>query len=152
MTDQAPITNSAKSGIVPFTVNDGIIRMLFMTPSDPFYGGPDPQIAKGGIDEGETSEITAVREGIEELGLRLENVVSVVRVVEPTAIEPERDYVLEVFAAEVKDPAAFDRPHYETGSVHWLTIDEFAVIGRPAHRSIVSDIHQFISRRIHLFG
>lgn len=147
--NQAPITNSAKAGIIPYFVDNGVIRMMFMVPSDPFYGGPDPQIAKGGIDNGETAATTAVREGEEELGLRVWNIVAFTQVSAPTAIEPERDYTLEVFAAKVEDPAAFDLPHYETGAVHWLTLDEFNAVGRPAHRKIVAKIHQELSRKIH---
>lgn len=127
------IKNSNKSGIIPFYVDEtGQILMLFMIPSDPYYGGPRLQIAKGGIDPGETSQDTAVREGIEELGLRMSNVVAVER--GTPAIELKRAdgecYSMEVFVAQIVDPGDFDTPHYETGSTDWLTIQEFRAKGR----------------------
>lgn len=143
------IKNSNKAGIIPFYVDDtDQIRMLFMIPSDPYYGGPRLQIAKGGIDPGETAQDTAEREGIEELGLRMSNVVTVERgtpAIELTRADGER-YSMEVFIAQIIDPAAFDSPHYETGSTDWLTIQEFRAKGRRIQISFVERSYAVMQR------
>lgn len=149
------IKNSNKAGIIPFYVDEtGQIRMLFMVPSDPYYGGSRLQIAKGGIDPGETARDTAEREGIEELGLRMSNVVAVeagTPAIELTRADGER-YSMEVFVAQIVDPADFDTPHYETGSTGWLTIQEFRAKGRRIQISLVERSHKVMQRIAHADG
>jgi 8-oxo-dGTP pyrophosphatase MutT (NUDIX family) len=139
---EAPIKNPRKAGFIPYFNDNGIIRMMFMVPSDPFYGGPDPQIAKGGINDGEIAISTAMREAREELGLRQSNLkFETLRVVgENVKPEPDRPYTLMTFAAEVENMTHFDIPHYETGEVRWMTLEEFDILGRPCHRKIVRQL------------
>ena len=149
------IKNDSKSGIIPFYVgDDGQIRMLFMVPSDPYYGGPRLQIAKGGIDPGETAEETAVREGIEELGLRMSNVVTVKRGTHVTELVrgDKAVYRMEVFVAKIIDPAAFDQPHYETGHTSWLTLPEFQSRGRRAQTKLVERAYTVMQQIAHADG
>lgn len=117
--------------------------MLFMVPSDPAYGGSRPQIAKGNVDEGEDLLTAALREAEEELGFVEANI----------ATEPieawggglvgmktgggDLPYSMKVFAVQVKDKSAFTDPHYETGSVHWLSAEEFAQVGRASQNEAV---------------
>ena len=103
--------------------------MLFMRPSDPKFGGPHWQIAKGNIDAGETPEQAAKREGHEELGLRANNIdhfwpVGVVKNVK-------------IYACEVYNMKDFDKPHFETGDTQWMTAEEFDQVGRDIHKTIV---------------
>lgn len=119
-----------RAGVIPYmTFDDGNTRMLFMVPSDPAYGGDRFQIAKGKIDDGENIKQAALREGKEELGLRLNNIES-------------SQYIgihlgMGIYVAKVKDSESFDRPHFETGDTRWMTIEEFDADGRELHKSLV---------------
>lgn len=125
-----------RAGIIPYTVTDGNLEMYFMVPSDPRYGGSAPQIAKGGVDEGETEVETAIREGEEELGLRRSNCTD-----KPVLVGIHGN--ITVYAVEVRSQDAFDDPHYETGETLWLTPDEFQTYGRKDQRAIVA---KFVAR------
>ena len=128
-----------KAGILPYYIDsEGIAKMLFMQPSDPKYGGSSFQIAKGGIDPGEDDLTAALREGEEELGLRRGNVVHTAKVTSETVSGLDETYKLTVFLAQIKDPAAFDTPHYETKRSTWLSQAEYARSGRSSQQSIVN--------------
>lgn len=140
LTKLVDIKNSNKSGVIPFYVNEaGEIRMLFMVPSDPHYGGTHPQIAKGGIDPGETAESTALREGYEELGLKDSNISHFVQtsIKENLTRADGAVYTMDVFVAKVINPFDFSKPHYETGAVYWLSVEQFMQTGRRIQRSLV---------------
>lgn len=128
-----------KAGVIPYCIRYGVLQMRFMTPSDPDYGGTKPQIAKGCIDTGETAVVTALREGIEEVGLRQSNIIQLFRVGTFVATSSDGpDYDLILFAAEVRSMSDFDTPHYETKEVSWLTMQDFLRWGRYEQREIVA--------------
>ena len=62
-----------RAGIVPYFIDNNQIYVYLMIPSDPAYGGTEPQIAKGRVEE-EGEEEAAIREGEEELGLIRANI------------------------------------------------------------------------------
>lgn len=133
-----------KAGIVPYIVRNGVLRMCFMTPSDPDFGGDRPQVAKGNVDEGETTEVAALREGFEELGLLAENVVSTEYLLTHDVASQSGDtFSLALYAAEVKFQHAFGVPHYETKEVSWFTMEEFARWGRESHVKLVQTVYEF---------
>src|SRR5690606_5341748 len=112
---------------------------MFMKPSDPRFGGPDWQIAKGRVEGDDDNITTALREGEEELGLKEDNI----------------NYVSEmgmylgrtsVFVCFVKNKNDFGHFHYETGDVIWLTLKEFEEHGRDLHKPIVRAAEEFILR------
>jgi len=128
-----------KAGVIPFIRHDdGSIQMMFMSPSDPSYGGPEPQIAKGGLDAGENAKEAAIREGEEELGLQQSNVVAIYALPVVTLTGFDATYTMAVYAVEVKDQSSFGKPHYETGKIYWLTPEEFAARGRKTQKSLVA--------------
>lgn len=57
-----------RGGLLPYYIKDGNIYFCLMIPSDPKFGGKQPQISKGGVDPGEKPKQTAIREAKEELG------------------------------------------------------------------------------------
>jgi len=59
-----------RGGLLPYYKINGKVYFALMIPSDSNYGGSKPQIAKGGIDPGETPIKTAIREAQEELGYK----------------------------------------------------------------------------------
>ena len=128
-----------KAGMIPYYKFGHEVKFMFMVPSDPAFGGSSPQIAKGNIDEGEDSKVAAVREAEEELGLLRGNMVS-----SPVlswignVIGQDEKYRMDVYAVQVKDPKSFNRPHFETGKVMWLTAAEFMQHGRDTQKKIVS--------------
>jgi 8-oxo-dGTP pyrophosphatase MutT (NUDIX family) len=131
----------SRGGVIPFYLNeDGEIKMLFMVPSDPKYGGPDWQIAKGKIDPEDASvEEGAFREAQEELGLFLPNV-------------SERHDLgqfgkVRVFLAHIKDPNMFGDHDDETGAVRWMTPAEFQSEGRDWQKPIVKAAVRLIKRK-----
>lgn len=134
-----------KAGIVPFLFDGERVKMLFMVPSNPNFGGTKWQIAKGKVDPGESVTEAALREGKEELGFKLSNIASFTLVTSQVITGDDETYNLTVYAAQVKDPKDFDSVDFETGGRKWLTVDEFAQQGRPSHLPIVQLLYQKVS-------
>jgi 8-oxo-dGTP pyrophosphatase MutT (NUDIX family) len=127
-----------KAGIIPYhRADSGKIVFAFMVSSDPRFGGAAPQIAKGELEHGESPKEGAIREAEEELGLRQSNMLEdTFRQAWTGGLVSEREF--HVFVVEVKSPADFNKPHFETEAVVWLSAGEFDIIGRPSHRHIVA--------------
>lgn len=135
-----------KAGIIPFITTENGIEMMFMVSSDPAYGGADPMIAKGHIDQGEDVLQAAVREGEEELGLRQSNMKSAPFVVKDETIRGMTStYLMRIYAVEVKSKTDFDTPHYETERVEWMTLDEYRQSGRRSQLGFVEALIAKIS-------
>jgi len=131
--DQPP---SKRSGVVPYYFNDQHQLMVYlMRPSDADYGGTDWQIAKGGVEPGLSSVDNAMKEGAEELGLKLSNTLG-----DPWLVTTDDRLSITVFAVQIQDPTDFDQPHYETGATVWLRL--------PADLSQVRKIHQHILSKL----
>jgi 8-oxo-dGTP pyrophosphatase MutT (NUDIX family) len=126
-----------KAGIIPYVRDEDGIKMLFMKPSNAAYGGSQFQIAKGNIDPGEDTKTAAIREGVEELGLRPANIVKLKKITSQRLTGLDETYIITVYAAEVADPTAFGSPHYETSKTKWMTADEFRATGRLSQVGIV---------------
>ena len=128
-----------RAGTIPYIVENGEIKMLFMRPSDPEYGGDKMQIAKGKIEEGETAMFAALREAKEEIGLFLGNVIKT----EEVGVFMGRTTV---FVAKVKNKAMFGEPSFETSDVKWMSLSEFMEEGRDLHRPVVQASHRLICK------
>ncbi len=130
-----------KAGIIPYYVLDGVTQFMFMIPSDPAYGGTSPNIAKGGVEDGENVTEAAIREGEEELGLKRSNFVASPTVGFSEIVSGlDATYKFTVYTVEVKDPTDFSQYHYETKETLWLTAADFASSGRSSQRKIVTAI------------
>lgn len=139
-------TLKVKAGFLPYVWESGVPVFMFMKSSNPKFGGNLPMIAKGHVDDGESNLRAAIREAEEELGLK------------PTNIKPgstraiwagqlrgkTENYKMVVYAGEIEDKHDFLKPHYETESVHWMTLDQFKVSGRQNHVSIVARAHSLL--------
>lgn len=129
-----------RAGAIPYMLNeDGEIIMMFMKPSDPEFGGPDFQIAKGEIERGELTEDAGFREAEEELGLYMNNVI---------AKEEVGKFIgsMTVYVAEVADKDMFGAPSYETGETTWMTLEEYKATGRDLHRPAVQAAYRTIEK------
>jgi len=119
-----------RAGVIPYYVEDGVINMLFMVPSNEAFGGSDPQLPKGRIDEGEDAKQAALREGNEEVGLlpwNIEHLEEVGTFLGRTT----------VFVAKVKDKNDFGDFHFETKETTWMTPEQFDQDGRLLHQPVV---------------
>lgn len=129
-----------RSGVIPYHIVDGEIRMLFMKPSEPKFGGDVFQIAKGKREEGESPLETGLREANEELGLFSGNI-------KETHELGEFMGRTTIFVCEIKDPDAFGDPHFETKEVKWMTPEEFQKEGRDLHKPVVKAAVRWIKNQ-----
>lgn len=121
-----------KGGVIPYYFEkSGTVKMMFMIPSDEKYGGRKPQIAKGGVEEGEDFLTGALREANEELGLREDIIISIKKIGLYDNVH--------VYAAKVEsmEKNKYDKFTFETERIVWLTADEFQKKGRDDHKKIV---------------
>lgn len=128
-----------RAGLVLYHLTpDSEIRMLFMVPSDPKYGGDSPQIPKGKIEEGETAEEAAVREAKEEVGLFPPNIDGPLHNLGTFLGRTT------FFVAKIKDPNQFGKPGSESKSVRWMSPEQFESEGRILHKPVVKAIVRLI--------
>ncbi len=160
------ITHYNKAGVLPF-VREGGFSYFFMKPvsTSPDLGEPPFQICKGtrqyqmpdgtwqdirdGIgqhaDMKETLAATALREGIEELGLKLDNIHQLMDMGAfnfSSATTGKTKYMW-LFAAEIRQPDNFLSAAETTPSTQerkWLNCADFGVVGRKDHLYILKAI------------
>lgn len=136
--DEIKKKRRSRAGIYPvYTDADGQVWVCLMIPSDPAYGGPQPQMGKGGVDDGQTPEQAAVREGEEELGLRQSNMKGVEFLTKETISGLDKSYDIYVYTTEIIDPKAFDKPHYESSWAGFLEIGDAIARTRSNQRSFL---------------
>lgn len=121
-----------RAGLLPYRQDEDEVRFLLMRPSDSRYGGDQFQIAKGKVEDNETTEEAAIREAQEELGLVRGNLLT---------FEFLGEYLgrTSIFLAEIEDPDNFTDTTFETAETVWLTVTEFQTIGRSLHLPILQD-------------
>lgn len=119
-----------KAGFLPYYISpNGTVFICLMIPSDPAYGGSEPQFAKGEVDPGYTLFQTAIKEAEEELGLivhKLKNTWSLGYFTYETKnwnTNKAAHGRVHMWAGEVSDQTLGPH-HYESGKVLWLTISE----------------------------
>lgn len=139
--------NGTKAGLIPYFLDStsGNFKYLMMVSSDAAYGGSLPMVSKGGQDpedehgNQETVLDCAIREAVEELGLKEENLVGLPAYLMSASY---KTYELFMFSCEIKDINNFDKPCYETEYTIWLTAEEFAVRGRKDHQVFVNELER----------
>jgi 8-oxo-dGTP pyrophosphatase MutT (NUDIX family) len=127
-----PQKKKVKAGLLPYYIKDGQVHVCLMVPSDPQYGGTEPQISKGNIEPGEDPLEAAKREAEEELGFKPGLAKGYWPITTGTT---DSGKPVNFFAVEVTSPN-FGTPHFETGAVHWLTVGQAFKQIRPWQRSI----------------
>lgn len=130
-----------RAGMIPYYVNEsGDIEMLFMRPTEHEYSGFVYQIAKGRVEDEDTSfEEAALREAREELGVLKSNIM----LIDEVGTFMGRTTV---FVAKVNDKDLFGVPSFETESVSWMTLPKFLQEGRELHRPVISAAYRHIKR------
>lgn len=128
-----------RAGTIPYIVENNQIQMLFMRPTADFteflY-----QIGKGKVEEeDETHLAAALREGKEELGLFVGNII----LTEEVGIFMGRTTI---FVNKIKNKDLFGLPSDETESTRWMTMEEFEIEGRPLHVPVVQSAIRLIQK------
>lgn len=126
-----------RSGVIPYIVERGVIKMMFMKPTVAKYGTDSFQIAKGRQEKNETLLETGLREASEELGLFEGNILET--------------YDLgtfmgrtSIFITKMKDKKMFGDFCDETAEVKWMTNEEFQKEGRSLHKPIIKACQRLI--------
>ena len=155
-----------KAGIIPFVRQESSFHYLFMKPVSKYnaYNPPAFQICKGtrmylhrgsgwrdmkagdeGVTDKEALAVTAMREGIEEVGLKLDAITRMLDV-GPYKFLSEKTgkskymWLFTTELASIDDLLPDQEVARTTAERSWLTAEEFAVVGRADHRYIMEDI------------
>ena len=135
-----------RAGLLPYRINNGKIEYLFMRPSNPQYGGPHLQIAKGKIEQFEEPVDAAVREACEELGITKDSFFP-----QTLSLIWEDKYsnglFCKIWMARLKDNIILQQPCYETGEIAYLTLENFLLYGRDIHHKIVIKADKFLNQQ-----
>lgn len=133
--------NLNRAGLIPFYIENGIVKMLFMIPTENEWIESIPQVSKGRIEPGEMTIKAAIREAEEELGLKRTNL---------SRIEPIGQYsTIMFYVGQITNPddfGPFDTT--ETTETKWLTLDEYSEEGRQLHIPVVQAAVAKISEMI----
>lgn len=140
VTSQPKKKNKLRAGLIPYIVENNVVKMLFMVPSNAEYGGDVPQIAKGKVDEGEDTRAAAIREAKEELGLFYGNLLF---------LEELGTFLgrTTIYVGKIKDKNMFGEPTFETSKTLWLTLEQFLEEGRDLHKPIVKAAYRLITKK-----
>jgi len=158
-----PDGHYTKAGVIPFIRADPTLYyMMKPVAKRPGLGAPDFQIGKGtrmefvggewvdmreaGVigDERETLVMSALREGIEELGLKLDTIKTLYDAgpYQFASSNTGAPKYMWLFAAEMtsRDMLADAEIEPSTAERGWLTLADFMIAGREDHRYILTDI------------
>jgi|GEM_PF-824371 len=161
--------NYTKAGVVPFHRSGSQLQYYLMKPqaSHPHLPPPEFQLCKGtrmrqdqaqvwadmrdgevADENSETLLQTALREGMEEVGLRLENIRQLYALggFHFASASTGKDKQVWLFAVQVEDREDFLATEATTAERAWLSIEEFTAHGRPDHRYILSDIDYWLKK------
>jgi 8-oxo-dGTP pyrophosphatase MutT (NUDIX family) len=169
--DGAP-DDFSKAGVAPFVrpVAEAFKYFLMKPiPKIPALGAPPFQICKGtrqylgaggwrdvhdgAAGEKESAAETALREGVEELGLKPENIQCLFDLgsFEFASATTGKPKSMRLFAAEMKSKGDFLAVRQiapTTDQRAWLSLAEFAVVGRADHRYILETIEKTLKEHL----
>lgn len=161
-----------KAGLVPFLWEEGELQFYVMKPHGkmPNLGAPPYQLGKGtrmyfvpGVgwrdmrDEGDYGGVkeslaeTALREGMEELGVELTNIKELFDLgpYHFSSATTGKSRQMWLLAAQVREADGFmsaSQVAHTTEAREWLSVSEFAVVGRADHHYILQDIEKRLKR------
>jgi hypothetical protein len=162
-----------KAGVVPFVRDPYRFYLMKPVAKQQNLGAPKFQLCKGtrmmkvdgvwqditpsltlpptGGGEIETLAQTALREGIEELGLILENIGRLfdMGAYDFSSATTGKGKTMWLFAAEMKSEEFSPEVAPTTADRGWLTLEEFNMVGREDHRYILEDIEKKLKEPRH---
>lgn len=131
------------AGTIPYYIDENNdVHVYLMIPSNPDYGGTQPQLAKGQIDDGYTVKETAAKEAKEEVGLKLTNLKFFKKLNDFKYIDGK---MIAVYYAEVKDINDFNDPHWESKWSGWINLSKDFNVIRPEQKHIFKYFSDVIS-------
>jgi 8-oxo-dGTP pyrophosphatase MutT (NUDIX family) len=111
-----------RAGAIVYYLSTNKIEICLVISSNPVYGGPDPQLPKGKI-ENESSKDTAIREAIEETGISQQNIVKVFYLTKGIIREDfYPPFSLELYGIEV-NTKSLNKPDSEIKSAMWYPLE-----------------------------
>ncbi len=139
------MSKDKKAGLIPYFFREdlGKFEYLMMVSSNANFGGPDPMISKGGLDEDEDTITAAIREAQEELGLLVENLAGAPKLLTERSY---KNYRLTVYSAPVISKQNFGEFCYETKETRWMTLDDFVKYGRKDHLIFVQELDKLLNQ------
>jgi len=130
-----------RSGLIPVYMEYGRVFACCMIPSNPDFGGDMPQMAKGHIEDDLSPKENAIKEAVEELGLKESNIHDVRYLGDYTRIA--------AFTCLVHDPDDFDEPHWESECSMWVDITDSLNDVRDVQRDIFRDCLELWQREMY---
>ncbi len=140
--------HDAKAGGLPYTVERGQIMVALMVPSDPRYGGPEPQFAKGHREDQEGLAEAAERECVEELGLDPQRVEHTLPWCEAEVQGGLGPYRLRIFPYRLGSSTDLGVPGAETAEIRWLDLEEALHTIRRCQRSLLAALAPTMRREL----
>lgn len=130
-----------RSGLIPVYMEYGRVFVCCMIPSNPAFGGNMPQMAKGHIENDLSPKDNAIKEAVEELGLKESNIYDIRYIGDYTRIA--------AFTCLVNDPDDFDEPHWESECSIWVDITDSLNDVRDVQRDIFRDCLELWQREMY---
>lgn len=130
------MTKKWKAGGFPFYTETGKTFVCLITSTNPNFGGPDPAIAKGNPEPGETPEQTGIREMHEETGIPYEDI----KAIDVVASEKVSNYMLHVFSYRLDHKVDIMPTDEAIGQ--WYSIKQAQKVIRRAHKSLLDKFIQ----------
>jgi 8-oxo-dGTP pyrophosphatase MutT (NUDIX family) len=111
-----------RAGSIVYYLDNGNMEVCLITSSNPIYGGPDPQLPKGTI-ENLSEEETAIKEAVEETGISKIDIIQVKYLYKDIIREDYYPpFYMSLYGIEVKTKKLNDHD-FEVKSANWYTIE-----------------------------
>ena len=130
-----------KAGLILYYIDGEDVYFRCMIPSDPAFGGSNPQIPKGTIEPGDTPKYTAVKECIEEVGLDINNLSSI------KEFKRYSNMKMMIYIGTVTNINRFNKPHWESKWSGWVSYNNSRNKLRNLQQHIFDDIYSYLVKK-----
>lgn len=125
-----------RTGTIPYWFDEiGHLYVCLFTSNNPEYGGSEPSVPKGGIDENESIAHGAIRETHEETGIPMSDLTDIMSVKTSVIAGMTSSYDLHVFASLV--PQMTKLSPTREGQGKWMTIEDALREIRAIHKEFL---------------
>jgi 8-oxo-dGTP pyrophosphatase MutT (NUDIX family)/predicted GNAT family acetyltransferase len=118
ITEADDLNKPLRTGLIPYYIDENNkIWVAVMIPSDPKFGGSEPQFSKGKFERGLTQEQNAIKEAQEELGY-IHKPIYKIKLLTTNYLNRIVWYYVKV------DDIKLNKPHYESKEAYWIRTKE----------------------------